>query len=191
MQPLKCDLRCPAAKDNSIGCAAAARNLDAAINYTIRFAETELQSTIELRATASEIAAPKPDLDAKAKKRRFCSPPLIHLGGVRQEFFENCFTQPRWVGVLRMSDFSPGLWRFSETERILPLPWNFSGMASRVSRAVAPPPFKNFSGKARGEKKTWKCGLQLVCTHLTTSTGARWCTINSAIRFSIALFYRI
>ena len=31
----------------------------------------ELQNTIELRATGSEIAAPKPDLDAKAKKRRF------------------------------------------------------------------------------------------------------------------------
>ena len=31
-------------------------------------AETELQNTIELRATVSEIAAPKPDVDAKAKK---------------------------------------------------------------------------------------------------------------------------
>ena len=31
----------------------------------------ELQNTIELRTTASEIAAPKPDLDARAKKRRF------------------------------------------------------------------------------------------------------------------------
>ena len=44
-------------------------NLDAAI--TMRSAETELQNTIELRATGSEIAAPKPDLDARAKKRRF------------------------------------------------------------------------------------------------------------------------
>ena len=35
--------------------------------------ETELQNTKELRATASEIAAPKPDLDARAKKRRFWS----------------------------------------------------------------------------------------------------------------------
>ena len=42
---------------------------DAAI--TMRSAETELQNTIELRATGSEIAAPKPDLDARAKKRRF------------------------------------------------------------------------------------------------------------------------
>ena len=31
----------------------------------------ELQNTIELRATVSQIAAPKPDLDAKAEKRRF------------------------------------------------------------------------------------------------------------------------
>ena len=34
----------------------------------MRSAETELQNTIELRATASEIVAPKPDLDARAKK---------------------------------------------------------------------------------------------------------------------------
>ena len=46
-------------------------NLNAAI--TLRSAETELQNTIELRATASEIAAPKPDLDAKATKRRVWS----------------------------------------------------------------------------------------------------------------------
>ena len=70
MQPLQYDLRSPAAKDNSITHAAeAGSNLDAAI--TMRSAETELQSTIELRATASEIVAPKPDLDARAKKRRF------------------------------------------------------------------------------------------------------------------------
>ena len=69
MQPLQYDLRSPAAKDNSITHAATARsNLDAAI--TMRSAET-LQNTIELRATASEIVAPKPDLDARAKKRRF------------------------------------------------------------------------------------------------------------------------
>ena len=57
MQPLQYDLRSPAAKDNSITNAATARsNLDAAI--TMRSAETELQNTIELRATASEIVAP-------------------------------------------------------------------------------------------------------------------------------------
>ena len=37
----------------------------------MRSAETELQNTIELRATASEIVAPKPDLDARAKKNDF------------------------------------------------------------------------------------------------------------------------
>ena len=68
MQPLQYDLRSPAAKDNSITNAATARsNLNAAI--TMRPAETELQNTIELRATASEIVAPKPDLDARAKKK--------------------------------------------------------------------------------------------------------------------------
>ena len=72
MQTLQYYLRDPAAKKNSITHAAAARsNLDAAI--TLRSAETELQNTIELRATASEIAAPKPDFDATATKRRFCS----------------------------------------------------------------------------------------------------------------------
>ena len=71
MQPLQYDLRSPAAKDNSMTQAAkAGSNLDAA--STMRYAETELgQNTIEIRATGSEIAAPKPDLDAKAKKRRF------------------------------------------------------------------------------------------------------------------------
>ena len=72
MQPFQYDLRSSAAKDNSIAHAAAApSNLDAAI--TMRSAETGLQNTIELRATGSEIAAPKPDLDARAKKRRFRS----------------------------------------------------------------------------------------------------------------------
>ena len=72
MHLLQYDLRSPVAKDNSIAHAAAApSNLDAAI--TMRSAETELQNTIELRTTASEIVAPKPDLDARAKKRRFWS----------------------------------------------------------------------------------------------------------------------
>ena len=60
MQPFQYDLRSSAAKDNSITHAAAApSNLDAAT--TMRSAETELQNTIDLRAMASEIAAPKPD----------------------------------------------------------------------------------------------------------------------------------
>ena len=70
MQPFQYNLRSSAAKNNSITHAAAApSNLDAAT--TMRSAETELQNTIELRAMASEIAAPKPDLDAKAKKDDF------------------------------------------------------------------------------------------------------------------------
>ena len=67
-QPDQYYLQGPAAKDNSITHAAAARsNLDAVT--TMRSAEIELQNTIELHAMASEIAAPKPDLDAKAKKK--------------------------------------------------------------------------------------------------------------------------
>ena len=68
MQPLQYDLRSPAAKDNSITHAATAwSNLDAAI--TMRSAETELQNTIELRATASEIVAPKPGSRRQSEKK--------------------------------------------------------------------------------------------------------------------------
>ena len=45
---------------------AAARNLDA--TTPLRSAETELHSTIEFRTTATQIAAPKQDLDAQAAK---------------------------------------------------------------------------------------------------------------------------
>ena len=69
MQPLQYDLRSPAAKNNGITHAATVRsNLDAAI--TMRSAETELQNTIELRATASEIVAPKPGISTPERKKR-------------------------------------------------------------------------------------------------------------------------
>ena len=69
MQPLQYDARSPAAKDNSITHAAAARsNLDAA--STMRYAETELQSKIEIRATGSEIAAPKPDGSRRQSEKK-------------------------------------------------------------------------------------------------------------------------
>ena len=88
MQPLQYDLRDPAAKDNSITHAAVARsNLDAAI--TMRSAKTELQNTIELRATASEIAGPKPDLDARGKKKTI----LKHF---LKGFLEGKSLAPKW-----------------------------------------------------------------------------------------------
>ena len=88
MQPLQYDLRSPAAKDNSITHAATAwSNLHAAI--TMRSAETELQNTIELRATASEIVAPKPDLDARAKKKAI----LKHF---LKEFLKGKSLAPKW-----------------------------------------------------------------------------------------------
>ena len=43
-------------------------NLDVAI--TMRTVEIDLQNTIELCTTASEIICPKPDLDARAKKKQ-------------------------------------------------------------------------------------------------------------------------
>ena len=69
MVPPQYDLRCPAPKDNSITHAAAApSNLDAAM--TMRSAQTELQNTIELRATASEIAAPKVDVSRRQSPKK-------------------------------------------------------------------------------------------------------------------------
>ena len=68
MQPIQCDLRCSAAKDNSITHAAAApRNLGAAT--TMRFADTALHNTMQLRTAAQDITPPKPDLDGKAENR--------------------------------------------------------------------------------------------------------------------------
>ena len=68
MQPLQYDLRSRAAKDNSITNAATAQsNLDTAI--TMRSAETELQNTIELRTTASEIVAAKPGISTPERKK--------------------------------------------------------------------------------------------------------------------------
>ena len=69
MQPLQYDLQSSAAKDNSIThAAAAASNLEAAT--PMRSAETELQITIELNATASEIAAPKPDGSRRQSRKK-------------------------------------------------------------------------------------------------------------------------
>ena len=69
MQPLQYDLRSSAAKDKSITYAAAASiNFDAAI--PMRSAVTQLQNTIELRATASETAAPKPDGISTPKRKK-------------------------------------------------------------------------------------------------------------------------
>ena len=70
MQPVQYDLQSSTAKYKSITHAdAAPSNPDAAT--TMQSAEAELRNTIELCATASETATPKPDLDATATKRRF------------------------------------------------------------------------------------------------------------------------
>ena len=89
MEPLQYDLRSPAAKDNSITNAATARsNLDAAI--TMRSAETELQNTIELRATASEIVAPKPDGSRRQSEKKTI---LKHF---LKGFLEGKSLAPKW-----------------------------------------------------------------------------------------------
>ena len=89
MQPLQDDFRDPAAKDNSITNAPTARsNLDAAI--TMRSAETELQNTIELRATASEIVAPKPDGSRRQSEKKTI---LKHF---LKGFLEGKSLAPKW-----------------------------------------------------------------------------------------------
>ena len=89
MQPLQYDLRDPAAKDNSITNAATARsNLDAAI--TMRSAEIEFQNTIELRATASEIVAPKPDGSRRQSEKKTI---LKHF---LKGFLEGKSLAPKW-----------------------------------------------------------------------------------------------
>ena len=100
MQPLQDDLWSRAAKDTSITNTATARsNLDAAI--TMRSAETELQNTIEVRATASEIVAPQPDVDARAEKVEFWSVFYKEFKQIKNESRQNLkesscskFTQP-------------------------------------------------------------------------------------------------
>ena len=56
------------------------------------------------------------------------------------------------------------------------------GLASRAVKyhGFAPPPSKKITSKAWGEKKTWNCMLQPVCTYLPTSTGALSCITDSA-----------
>ena len=89
MQPLQYDLRDPAAKDTSITNAATARsNLDAAI--TMRSAETELQNTIELRATASEIVAPKPDGSRRQSEKKTILKQFL------KGFLEGKSLAPKW-----------------------------------------------------------------------------------------------
>ena len=69
VQPFQYDPQCSAAKDHGIMHAVAApTNLDAAI--TVRSLQTELQNTKELRATAPEIAAPKPDRSRRQSKNK-------------------------------------------------------------------------------------------------------------------------
>ena len=88
MQPLQDDFRDPAAKDNSITNAATARsNFDAAI--AIGSAETELQNTIELRATASEIVAPTPEQKKLILNRKWKQPKS------ERSFFVTCMEKHR------------------------------------------------------------------------------------------------
>ena len=89
MQPLQYDLRSSAAKDKSITYAAAASsNFDAAI--PMRSAVTQLQNTIELRATASETAAPKPDGSRRQSEKKTI---LQHF---LKGFFKGKSLAPKW-----------------------------------------------------------------------------------------------
>ena len=80
-------LHTPHFTPHTSNCSKLTCNLDAAI--TMRSAKTELQNTIELRATGSEIAGPKPDLDARAKEKTI----LKHF---LKGFWEGKSLAPKW-----------------------------------------------------------------------------------------------
>ena len=81
-QPLQCDLQRLSCKTQI------ELRLDAAI--TMRSAETELQNTIELRATASEIVAPKPDGSRRQSEKKTI---LKHF---LKGFLEGKSRAPKW-----------------------------------------------------------------------------------------------
>ena len=97
----------------------------------MRSAETELQNTIELRATASEIVAPKPDLDARAKKKTILKhflkgflegkslAPKTHF--VR-DFLQNSLTQPFQCDLRRLSLQNTRELRAMASEIVAPKP---------------------------------------------------------------------
>ena len=100
MHPLQYDLRSSAAKYKSITYAAAApSNLDAAI--PMRSAETQLQNTIELRATASETAAPKPGSRRQSEKKTI----LKHF---LKGFLKGKSLAPKWRKSANKSTSQPG-----------------------------------------------------------------------------------
>ena len=80
-------LHTPHFTPHTSNCSKLTCNLDAAI--TMRSAKIELQNTIELRATGSEIAGPKPDLDARAKEKTI----LKHF---LKGFLEGKSLAPKW-----------------------------------------------------------------------------------------------
>ena len=101
MHPLQYDLRSLAAKYKSITYAAAApSNLDAAI--PMRSAETQLQNTIELRATASETAAPKPDGSRRQSEKKTI---LKHF---LKGFLKGKSLAPKWRKSANKSTSQPG-----------------------------------------------------------------------------------
>ena len=97
MQPVQDDLRDPAAKDTTHA-AKARSNLDTAI--TMRSAETELQNTIELRAMASEIVAPKPDGSRRQSEKKTI---LKHF---LKGFLEGKSLAPKWRKSANKSHFA-------------------------------------------------------------------------------------
>ena len=57
----------------------------------MRFAETELQNTIELRATASEIAAPKPDRSRRQNEKKDDFEALFKNNFKKENYYrQNC-----------------------------------------------------------------------------------------------------
>ena len=101
MQPLQCDLRLSDAKHKSTMLAtAAARNLDAAI--PLRSADTELQNTKAVRATAPQIAA---ICSSKTGSRRQSGKTTI-LKHFLKGIFKGKSSMPNWKKVAAKAPFA-------------------------------------------------------------------------------------
>ena len=145
MQPLQYDLRSRAAKDNSMtNAATAGSNLDAAI--TMRSAETELQNTIELRATASEIVAPKPDLDARAKKKTI----LKHF---LKGFLEGKSLAPKWREKI--------CWQITVAAFMQPLHYDLRDRAAKDN---------SMTNCSHSTKQPWRSHYNAICRDWVAKT---------------------
>ena len=151
-----------AAKDNSITHAAAApSNLDAAT--TMRSAEAELQNTIDLRAMASEIAAPKPDGSRRQSDKKT----------ILKHFLKRNFKRK-----IISAKIEKICWQFTFAALMQPFQYDLRSSAAKdnsITHAAAAPSNLDAATTMRFATimQPFQCDLppQLQETHRTTHTG--------------------